>query len=152
VKARKASARSAATSSIALQEPTAATALPTWTCPACGGAVTNHRHVRCDVCISADPTHSPAIRGRRGAAITARKRAQAEWDAANPGTVYDRELFRREILPKLQTVRLSEIADTAGCSKASASDIRRGKWAPHVSTWAALSFLAGFATLDRQVP
>jgi len=147
VKARKASARSAATSSIALQEPTAATALPTWTCPACGGAVTNHRHVRCDVCISADPTHSPAIRGRRGAAITARKRAQAEWDAANPGTVYDRELFRREILPKLQTVRLSEIAEAIGCSRASACDIRRGKRTPHVSTCATLAALAAIEEL-----
>ena len=30
--------------------------------------------------------------------------------------------------------RLFEIAEAAGCSKAYASDIRRGKWTPHVST------------------
>ena len=55
-----------------------------------------------------------------------------------PGAVYDPELFRREILPRLALVKLSEIAEAAGCSKAYASDIRRGKWTPHVSTWAAL--------------
>ena len=55
----------------------------------------------------------------------------------------DPELFRRDILPKLGSVRLSEIAEAAGCSKAYASDISRGKWTPHVSAWAALAQLAG---------
>jgi hypothetical protein len=56
-------------------------------------------------------------------------------DKANPGAVYDPELFRREILPRLGTVPLAEIMAVAGCSKASASDYRRGKRTPHVSTW-----------------
>jgi transcriptional regulator with XRE-family HTH domain len=38
-------------------------------------------------------------------------------------------------------VKLSEIAEAAGCSKAYASDIRRGKWTPHVSTWLGLAKL-----------
>ena len=57
--------------------------------------------------------------------------------------LYDPELFRREILPRLATVKLMDIAETAGCCKASASDIRRGKWTPHVSSWAALAELVG---------
>jgi len=73
----------------------------------------------------------------------ARKRAKAEWDKANPGAVYDPELFRREILPRLAAVKLSEIADAVGCSKASASDIKLGKRTPHVSTWPALGELVG---------
>jgi len=141
VKARKASAQAAAMSSTTLQKPMNTNALPLWTCPDCGGAVTNPRHVRCEACIDADPASTPEIRGRRGAAIAARKRALSEWDKANPGVVYDPELFRREILPRLQTVKLSDIAEAAGCCKASASDIRRGKWAPHVSTWATLAGL-----------
>ena len=64
-------------------------------------------------------------------------------DKANPDTAYDPELFRRDILPRLGTVRLAEIAQAAGCSKAYASDIRRGKWTPHVSTWGALDELVG---------
>ena len=70
------------------------------------------------------------------------KRALSEWDKANPDAIYDPELFRREILPRLRTVKLSAIVEAAGCSKASASDIRRGKWTPHVSTWGALAEVA----------
>jgi hypothetical protein len=65
----------------------------------------------------------------------------SEWDKANPGTVYDPELFRREILPRLGAVPLAEIMEAAGCSKASASDYRRGRRTPHVSTWRALAEL-----------
>lgn len=36
--------------------------------------------------------------------------------------------------------------------EASASDIRRGKWIPNVSTWAAPSSLADVETLDRRSP
>jgi transcriptional regulator with XRE-family HTH domain len=57
--------------------------------------------------------------------------------------VYDPELFRQEILPRLRTVPLAEIIEAAGCSKASASDYRRGKRTPHVSTWPALAKLLG---------
>ena len=63
-------------------------------------------------------------------------------DKANPGTVYDPELFRREILPRLASVKLSAIVEATGMSKASASDIRREKWTPPASTWKALSTLA----------
>ena len=52
--------------------------------------------------------------------------------------MHDPEWFRRDVLPRLASVKLSEIAEAAGCSKACASDIRSGKWTPHVSTWAAL--------------
>jgi len=55
---------------------------------------------------------------------------------------HERELSRREILPRLRSVNLSEITDAAGCSKAP-SDIRRGNWAPHVSAWPALAELVG---------
>ena len=142
VKARKVEATRRAAAGRVLQRPAAQpAALPLWTCPDCGGAVTNPRHVRCEACIDADPASTPEIRGRRGAAIAARKRALTEWDKVNPDAVYDPELFRREILPKLAGVKLSEIAEAAGCSKAYASDIRRGKWTPHVSTWGVLAGL-----------
>jgi hypothetical protein len=54
-------------------------------------------------------------------------------------------LFRRDILPRLAGVKLSEIVEAAGCSKAYASDIRRGKWTLHVSTWRALDALVHVA-------
>jgi len=73
-------------------------------------------------------------------------------DKANSGTVHDPELFRREILPRLGSVKLSEIAEAAGCSKAPASDIRRGKWTPHVSTWKALGRFVSLEILDSAKP
>ena len=126
-----------------MQKPTSAIALPLWTCPDCGGAVTNPRHVRCEACIATDPTHSPEANARGGTAIAVRKRALSEWDRANPGVVCDPEVFRRETLPRLRTVPLAEIIAAAGCSKASASDYRRGKRTPRISSWAALGGLAG---------
>jgi transcriptional regulator with XRE-family HTH domain len=54
----------------------------------------------------------------------------------------------REILPKLGTVKLSKIAEATGCSRAYASDIRRGKWTPYVSTWAALAEACGAELSD----
>jgi hypothetical protein len=50
-------------------------------------------------------------------------------------------MFRQEILPRLRTVKLSAIVEATGMSKASASDVRGGKWTPHVSTWRALAGL-----------
>ena len=61
--------------------------------------------------------------------------------------VYDPELFRREILPRLAE-REAFRDRAAGCSKASASDIRRGKRTLHVSTWGALAVLVGI-TLEE---
>ncbi|MGD1012076.1 MAG: hypothetical protein ABR925_06045 [Acidimicrobiales bacterium] len=143
VKARKLEACRRAAAGRVLQRPAAQpVALPLWTCPDCGGAVTNPRHIRCEACIDADPASTPEIRGRRGAAIAARERALTEWDKANPGAVYDPQLFRREIMPKLRTVPLAEIMAAAGCCKASACDYRRGRRTPHISTWAALALLA----------
>jgi hypothetical protein len=73
--------------------------------------------------------------------IATPERALSDWHKVNPDTVYDPELFRREILPTRGTVPLSKIMEAAGCCKASASDYRRGKRTPHVSTWAALAAL-----------
>ena len=144
VKARKLEATRRAAASRVLQRPPAQpVALPLWTCPDCGAAVTNPRHVRCDACIAADPAQAPEVRGRRGAAIATRKRALSEWDKANPGAVYDPEMFRQEILPKLATVKLREIVEATGLSKGYASTIRAGKFTPHVSTWSALGELVG---------
>jgi hypothetical protein len=117
--------------------------LPLWSCPECGGPVTNPRHVRCDACIAADPAHSPEISRRRGAAISARKRALIAWDDAHPGATYDPELYTRDILPRLGTVRLAAIIEATGVCKATASGWRNGRTTPHVSTWPALARLVG---------
>jgi hypothetical protein len=55
--------------------------------------------------------------------------------------LYDPGLFRRAILPRLRTVKLSQIAKATGCSKVSPSDIRPGNRTSHVSTLGALAEL-----------
>jgi CRISPR-associated endonuclease Cas1 len=123
-------------------------AAPTlWTCPDCGAAVTDPRHVRCDACIAADPGQAPEVRSRRGRAIAARKRALREWDEANPGVEYDPDYFRREILPRLSAVKLADIMAAAGISKGYASQVRAGKFTPHVSTWPTLDALTTHSAL-----
>ncbi len=146
VKARRAHGRRMVTAGAAKQRllPRPA-ALPLWTCPDCGGEVSERHRVRCDACVAADPRQTAEIRSTRAAAISARKRALAEWEKANPGVRYDSELFRREILPRLAKVKLAEIMEATGCSKASASDYRRGKRTPHVSSWKALADLVGIS-------
>ncbi|MHB8457481.1 MAG: hypothetical protein ACYDBS_07320, partial [Acidimicrobiales bacterium] len=67
----------------------------------------------------------------------------SEWERANPGADYDPELFRRDILPRLVSVKLSEIVEATGMSKAFASQVRAGKFTPHVSTWQAFGELVG---------
>ena len=149
VKARKATAKTAAESATQRQRATSATSQKPWACPNCGNPVTNHRHVRCRSCIEADPRQTEAIRGRRGAAIAARKKALREWDEANPGVSYDPEHFEREILPGLANVKLSQIVEAAEISKSFASKVRRGEYKPHVSTWAALEQLILKKTPDH---
>jgi CRISPR-associated endonuclease Cas1 len=142
VKARKQANRAVATSQTARQRPASTTTADPWTCPDCGGEVTNRKHVRCQACIESDPRQTPEIRGRRGAAIASRKRALREWETAHPDVEFDPEMFRREILPGLGAVKLAEIVEAIGCSKGYASVIRSGKQTPHVSTWAALGEMA----------
>jgi hypothetical protein len=142
VKARKTEATRRATRSTPRQQPAAKPAvLPLWSCPDCGGAVTNPRHVRCDACIAADPGQTPEVRAHRGRAIAARKRALSEWSEAHGDEPYDPEMFRRDILPNLHGVKLSAIVEATGLSKGYASTVRSGKWTPHVSTWRAFAEL-----------
>jgi hypothetical protein len=77
-------------------------------------------------------TSPDRVRTVSQSASEVRRRTRRSGNKADPGALYDPELFRREILPKLAGVKLSEIVEAAGCSKAYASDIRRGKWTPHV--------------------
>jgi CRISPR-associated endonuclease Cas1 len=145
VKARKSATRAAAKSSSARQRASEGPAAP-WNCPDCGGQVTNHRHVRCDQCIAADPRQTAELRGRRGAAIAARKQAQRKWEVERGNAQEsDSNYFRREILPALAQVKLGDIMTAAGLSKGFASQIRAGKFTPHASTWEALAALTNRA-------
>ena len=137
VKARKTEAVGRATRDAAKQRPAAPVALPLYSCPGCGGPVTNARHVLCEPC-QAGAGHTAAVRQTRGRAIAARKRALKERVAAF-GADVDPAIYRERIWPKLGAVKLAEIMEATGYSKGHCSTIRAGTWTPHVSTWPALA-------------
>ena len=55
----------------------------------------------------------------------------------------DREDFLTTITARLNELRLREIMQAAGVTKAAASDYRRGERVPHPSYWAPLAELVG---------
>ena len=139
VKARRAEAVGRAPRDTAKQRPAQPAALPLYSCPDCGGPVTNPRHVLCESC-QAGAGHTAPVRQSRGRAIAARKRTLKERVKAF-GTDVDPAVYRERIWPKLAAVKLTDIMQATGYSKGYCSTIRNGKWAPHVSTWPALARL-----------
>jgi hypothetical protein len=118
-------------------------------CVDCGAPMTNPRRVRCDACIDSDPRQTPELRGRRGRAISSRRRVQAEWDSVHPGATRDLAWFDREVQPWLRTMRLSQIMEACGVAKGTASDWRTGRWRPHPSHWAKLAEAVGAEPVTR---
>jgi len=141
VKARKAEAVGRATQASAKQRPPTPAALPLYSCPECGGPVTNPRHVLCETC-QAGAGHTAQMRQSRGRAIASRKRALKERVAAF-GADVDPAIYRERILPKLAAVKLADIMEATGYSKGHCSTIRAGTWTPHMPTWPALARLVG---------
>jgi CRISPR-associated endonuclease Cas1 len=111
-----------------------------WTCPECGGSVTDSQRVRCDACINADPRHNDEVRGRRSKAIAARRRASNAWESAGGLGTYDPDAWPT-IQAGLVNVKLAEIIAATGFSKSFASVVRAGKSRPHPASWPALSAL-----------
>ena len=140
-KARRQSAAGTLFDSVASQKPTTERIVKSSSCIQCGAVVSNSRHVRCAACIEADPQQTTEARSRRGAAIASRKKALKVWEESHPDIPYDPDYFRREILPGLATIKLTEIMKTAGISKSFASRVRSGHFEPHVSTWGDLAGL-----------
>jgi CRISPR-associated endonuclease Cas1 len=147
VKARKQANKVVAESGAQRQRPAGEVDADAWSCPECGGKVTNRRHVRCEACIEADPRQTAEIRGRRGGAIAARKRALRDRGDASLPPECDEAWYRTVVLPGLASLKLREIQEAAGCSKSYASDIRSGKYLPHVATWAELAAIASYTFL-----
>jgi hypothetical protein len=145
VKARKSEAVRRAARDAVKQRPVIGARLPVYSCPECGGPVSNPRHVLCEDC-QPSAGQTVAVRRSRGRAIAARKRAQRERAAAF-GEDVDPDLYRREILPRLLGVRLSEIMQATGYSKSYCSNIRGGQFVPHVSSWPALAQLVGITVV-----
>jgi hypothetical protein len=88
-----------------------------------------------------DPAHTETANRRRGQTMALRRRDASDWDAAHGGEA-DPEVFRREILPELQSVSLDAMAEVTGLTKGYCSFIRRGLKVPHQRHWDKLDQLS----------
>jgi CRISPR-associated endonuclease Cas1 len=84
-----------------------------------------------------DPSHSAEAERKRGATISERKHANADWENRY-GKLTDLSAFEREILPTIRLVPLSRLMRATGLSLRYVSQIRRGEKTPHPRHWSAL--------------
>src|SRR5580692_992251 len=79
-----------------------------------------------------DPTTSREAQRRRAATASKQRKAVAAW--RDDGSL-DRVDFRRDILPRLQTLPVRTIAEAMGCSGSHGSKVRGGQLVPHKRHW-----------------
>ncbi len=82
-----------------------------------------------------DPTTTPEAQRRRAGTASNQRKAVAAW--RDDGSL-DRVDFRRDILPKLQSLPVRVIAEAMGASLSHGSKVRSGLLVPHKRHWAAL--------------
>lgn len=82
-----------------------------------------------------NPTATPKAQRRRAAAASQQRKAGAAWRDDGSLTGVD---FRRDILPKLQSLPVRVIAEAMGCSGSHGSKVRGGKLVPHKRRWVKL--------------
>ncbi|MDR7578710.1 MAG: CRISPR-associated endonuclease Cas1 [Armatimonadota bacterium] len=87
-----------------------------------------------------DPAHGGRAAQLRAEKVRTLAMERKQWDAT--GAPADPEVFRREILPGLQSLTVSQIARAAGISLRYASLIRSGQKVPHPRLWQVLQRLA----------
>jgi hypothetical protein len=86
-----------------------------------------------------DPTTTREAQRRRAATASKQRKAVAAW--RDDGSL-DRVDFRRDILPRLQTLPVRTIAEAMGCSGSHGSKVRGGQLVPHKRHWLILQKLS----------
>ena len=133
-------------------------------CRSCGAKLTIRKRLFCDQCLpdrreeaqravipgfrAAGPAKIAAMRAaghdptttrdaQRRRADTASKQRKAVTAWRDDGSL-DRVDFRRDILPKLQSLPVRVIAEAMGCSGSHGSKVRSGRLVPHKRHWSTL--------------
>jgi ribosomal protein S14 len=138
-------------------------------CRSCGAKVTIRKRLFCDQCLpdrrekaqrtvipgfqaagpakiaamraaGHDPTTTREAQRRRAATASKQRKAVAAW--RDDGSL-DRVDFRRDILPKLQSLPVRAIAEAMGYSGSHGSKVRCGLLVPHKRHWKTLKAVAG---------
>jgi CRISPR-associated endonuclease Cas1 len=82
-----------------------------------------------------DPSHGGEAAARRGQTMARRRRELREWRATHGETPADPDLFRRELLPVIQQVPLSDLVRATGLTHGYLTHVRRGTKTPHPRHW-----------------
>jgi hypothetical protein len=90
-----------------------------------------------------DPTTTREAQRRRAATASKQRNAVTAW--RDDGSL-DRVDFRRDILPKLQSLPVRVIAEAMGCSGSHGSKVRSGLLVPHKRHWDGLLALVEAGT------
>jgi CRISPR-associated endonuclease Cas1 len=141
-------------------------------CRSCGAKLTIRKRVYCDRCLpdqmevqrravtpafqaggpakiaamraaGHDPTTTPAAQQRRAASASQQRKAVVAW--RDDGSL-DGVDFRRDILPKLQSLPVRVIAEAMGTGISHGSKVRSGLVAPHKRHW--MKLLTSLDNLD----
>jgi len=89
-----------------------------------------------------DPTRTEEALEKMRRATERRNREAREWAEAG-GVAEDPEVFRREILPRLQAISIMRLARATGLSRSYARDVRDGRFVAHPRHWEAFGQAAG---------
>jgi hypothetical protein len=89
-----------------------------------------------------DPSKTADALGKLAATQRGRATTRAAWDAEHGGAAPDAEVFRLEVLPRLERVSLTAMRKTTGLSLTYCAQIKRGERVPHASYWVPLAALA----------
>lgn len=92
-----------------------------------------------------NPSHGGEAGKKRGRANAKRIAEQLAGEAVHGDGAKERAKFKKEILPRLAKVSLSQIMRATGLSGSYASDIRRGRFVPHPMHFQALKDLVDSA-------
>lgn len=114
--------------------------VPSRYCSTCGGQLLRGQHVSCPTCWSSTSGQDFSTRKKRGEGISRAREEERRWREEHP-LKGDPDVYRREILPGLDGVKLSRIMDVCGVAKSTASAIRSGRRVPHERLWEALLLL-----------
>ena len=104
-----------------------------------GAEVMSPTRQYCDRCIESPTRDDTAL--RKAAASVRTQEALAEWRRRSPEGE-DPAVFRREVLPLIQSVPISRLIEVTGLSEAYCYRIRRGEIVPHLRHWHGLRVLA----------
>jgi hypothetical protein len=84
-----------------------------------------------------DPAHGAEAARKRAAALS-RRREEAKVFERRSDALPSKEIFEREILPRLKSVSVPSMARATGLTRGYCSMIRRGIHVPHPRHWEAL--------------